>query len=253
MKLNRRIKCGRQQGFSLIELMIVMAVLLVIMGSVFQQIDLVQKRYRSEENKLDIFQGAREFMDQMVRDIHNSGFPNAHVYKPQVFGAPINSTTAAQNQYNAVGLVYVSDTKVVFEGDVDYDGVVDSVTYQLFSNTNDGNCPCTLKRSQVAKTGSDLPTAMPTDFQTELENIIVPNGGSGMLKVFVPYNKNGALTSSTTTLPLTRTSWDPWDTIEAINKVGTIRINMVVRSPQFDIGSSGRPVVFLSASGQLNN
>ena len=252
MKLNRKIKSGGQQGFSLIELIIVMAVLMVIMGSVFQQIDLVQKRYRSEENKLDIFQGAREFMDQMVRDLHNSGFPNAHVYKPNAFGTgiAIDSDTAARNQYNATGLVYVDDQKIVFEGDVDYDGTVDSVTYQLFSNTNDGNCPCTLKRSQVAKNGTDLPTAMPTNFQTDLENIIVPNGGSDMLKVFTPYNKDGTLHSP---VPDTRAVWDPWDVNETVNQVGTIRLNVVVRSPQFDIGSSGRPVVFLSASGQLNN
>src|SRR5438045_3493068 len=140
MRLNKRLKAGSdQRGFSLIELMLVILILMVIMGSVFQQIDLVQKRYRSEENKLDIFQGAREFMDQMIRDLHNSGFPNAHVYKPSALGASMDSDDAARNQYNSVGLVYVSDTKILFEGDVDYDGVVDSVTYQLFSNAGDGN------------------------------------------------------------------------------------------------------------------
>ena len=72
----RGANTGAQAGFSLIELMIVILLLSVIMGAVFGQVDLVQKRFRTEQNKLDISQTAREFLDQIVRDVHKCGFPN---------------------------------------------------------------------------------------------------------------------------------------------------------------------------------
>src|SRR3954466_11727683 len=87
MKRSRRTtKIGAAQaGFSLIELMIVILLLSVIMGSVFSQIDLVQKRFRTEQNKLDISQTAREFLDQIVRDVHKAGYPNLRLYQAGAF------------------------------------------------------------------------------------------------------------------------------------------------------------------------
>jgi prepilin-type N-terminal cleavage/methylation domain-containing protein len=74
------MKRNTQAGFSLIELMAALAIMMVIMGVVFQQMTLVQKRSRVEEVRLDIFQTAREFIDQMTRDIHQAGFPNGKMY-----------------------------------------------------------------------------------------------------------------------------------------------------------------------------
>ena len=56
------------RGFSLIELMIVLVVLLIIAGAIFQVINLSTERSATEQTKLDMFQEAREFMDQMSRD-----------------------------------------------------------------------------------------------------------------------------------------------------------------------------------------
>src|SRR5438270_11795051 len=74
-----------EKGFSLIELMIVILLLSVIMGSVFSQIDLVQKRFRTEQNRLDILQTAREFLDQIVRDVHKAAYPNVRLYQSSAF------------------------------------------------------------------------------------------------------------------------------------------------------------------------
>ena len=119
----QRTNRNRQQGFSLIELLVAIGILMVLMGVVFEQINTVQKRNREEEVKLDIFQTAREFIDQMTRDIHQAGFPNGKMY-----------TAAGQApglQTNAVGIFYISPTEVHFQGDVDADGVVDYVAYKL--------------------------------------------------------------------------------------------------------------------------
>src|SRR5438876_6856246 len=63
-------------GFSLLELMIVVVLVLVVTGSVFNVINLSTARSATEQTKLDMFQEAREFMDQMSRDLRQAGYPN---------------------------------------------------------------------------------------------------------------------------------------------------------------------------------
>src|SRR5437773_9294409 len=64
-----------EEGFSLIEMMVVLAIISIIMASVFKSIDLTQRTSRSQQVKLDLTQQAREFVDQLTRDLRNSGYP----------------------------------------------------------------------------------------------------------------------------------------------------------------------------------
>src|SRR5437773_9641300 len=64
-----------QGGFSLIEMMVVLAIITIIMGSVFKAIDLTQQTSRSQDMKLDLTQQAREFVDQLTHDLRNAGYP----------------------------------------------------------------------------------------------------------------------------------------------------------------------------------
>ena len=70
----------QQQGFSLLEVMVVMTIFLVVAGAVFELLNVSQQRYRSEQQVLESFQGARLGMDLMVRDIHNAGYPPAYTF-----------------------------------------------------------------------------------------------------------------------------------------------------------------------------
>src|SRR5213075_1247846 len=62
-------------GFSLIEMMVALAIVSIIMGSVFKSIDLTQRVSRSQQVKLDLTQQAREFVDQLTRDLRSAGYP----------------------------------------------------------------------------------------------------------------------------------------------------------------------------------
>lgn len=260
------MKRNRQAGFSLIELMVAMLILTVIMGSVFQQVSFIQKRNRTEEVKLDIFQTSREFIDQMTRDIHQAGFPNGKMYD-----------AAGQNPAdlkNAVGIFYISPTEVHFQGDVDADGQVDYVAYKLVPQSKDPgdeNCPC-LRRSQLLKAaigGSPYePLKQPPDFRTQVENITFkiskdPTNVAGE-RIFHAFDKYG--NEIDITGGLTRTTFDPlddgWQTDPAhpsdpsgITKIWTVQINLDVQAPTTDIGSrgAGRPEVFLTATAQVTN
>ena len=80
-----------RRGFSLLEIMVVIGILSIVMAVVFTQINLVQKRYRTEEMKLDLTQESREFMDQIVRDMHSIGYPTSKMYSTAVLGTPVNN------------------------------------------------------------------------------------------------------------------------------------------------------------------
>src|ERR1043165_7127121 len=125
------------EGFSLIELMMVLIIVLVISGAIFQVINLANQRSSTEQAKLDMFQEAREFMDQMSRDLRQSGFPNVRNY----VASALTVTPVVNDPKVAVGIVKVETSQLWFEGDVDGTGSVSVVHYWLDTST-DNNCPC---------------------------------------------------------------------------------------------------------------
>ncbi|MBV9610680.1 MAG: type II secretion system protein, partial [Acidobacteria bacterium] len=58
-----RIRRSRQSGFSFLELLVVVALMTIIMGVVFNYLIIVQQRYKTEESRLDVAQESREFID----------------------------------------------------------------------------------------------------------------------------------------------------------------------------------------------
>lgn len=72
-----RVPSRPQTGFSLVELLTALAIFLVICGAAFSLLTLSMKRYQSDSQVLTAFQEARFGLDQMVRDINDSGYPPA--------------------------------------------------------------------------------------------------------------------------------------------------------------------------------
>jgi prepilin-type N-terminal cleavage/methylation domain-containing protein len=154
-------KYSRQRGFTLIELLMVVLLLSIVVGAVFSQIDRAQVRYRVEDQKVDLTQQEREFIDQFTRDLHQAGYPSA-----SMFGG---SGTANQI---ALGLTSLSNNDIVIEGDVDGDGAVDTVEYSYFDGSGwtgsaPNPCPC-IRRSQVPKgTAAGATTTF-----TQVQNVV---------------------------------------------------------------------------------
>jgi type II secretory pathway pseudopilin PulG len=65
----------KQPGFSLLELTLASAVFLLVAGVAFSLLGTAQKRYRTDSQVLTAFQEARLGLDQIVRDVNDSGYP----------------------------------------------------------------------------------------------------------------------------------------------------------------------------------
>ena len=181
--MNTKTKPRRTAGFSLLELLLVVLLLTIVVGALFSQIERAQVRYRVEDQKLDLTQQEREFIDQFTRDLHQAGFPTM-----AVFGNQYDLT----RKYTAAGVWSISDTELHMEGDVDGDGVVKSVVYSYFDGAGwagpgPNPCPC-LRRSATPKQDNTAPSAQPVGvYFTEVENIIPIN----TQPIFAAYDASG--------------------------------------------------------------
>jgi type II secretory pathway pseudopilin PulG len=167
MSAHKRMK-SRTDGFSLLEMMIVVAILMVVFGVVVTALVDMQHRNTSENSKVDTVQETRDFIDQMVRDLHQVGYPPGRV---------LNGNPGCVGQAAiSCGVTSFSPTQVIYEGDLDGTGTVYQVTMQLVAPVS-GNCPCILQRGVVTKTQA-LAGQVPIYF-TEVNGTINSGNGAG--------------------------------------------------------------------------
>jgi len=167
-----------QHGFSLIEMMLVVAIMGVISAGILSQMNEAQQRGYSEQVKLDNFQEARDFVDQFFRDINQIGYPSSRlVDTTSLTWAPAlttQTTYAWANTYifdnrMAMGFVSIDANAVQFEGDMIGNGVVQSIIYKI---NGSGSCLLCLQRSQVDKISADPLTGQATNWGTEVNDVL---------------------------------------------------------------------------------
>jgi type IV pilus assembly protein PilW len=142
------------RGFSLVELLVVLAVFTFIVGGLFTVLNKGQVRYAFEQDVTEAQQSARNAIDMMGREIRLAGFPKTSYYDGAL-GYNTNSNTIAN------GFTTSNATDMVFEGDINEDGIVEVVEYNLNSST--------LQRSAVPKPGGGV--AATPSFKTLAENV----------------------------------------------------------------------------------
>lgn len=275
-----RAKSGAR-GFSLVELAVASVVLLVVTAAAVNYIGIATQRSQAEQTKVDLTQEGREFVDEFERDIHQAGYPGCADFNN--FGINNCATTANYANVNfAAGLTSLSSTGVSFEGDVNGDGVVESVQYRLVDSANNYppsvTCPCTLQRSEVPKASAGTPV-----WSQELQNVVnsgVPTGnppaayGGGLpiagnilagtmsntayyaavttfkdFPVITAYDQYGAAIA----LPLDNTSLAGQQTLATVKSI-RLTINLLGSgSTGYDLKTGVRPVVTLVGNGRRNN
>src|SRR5258707_1533197 len=73
------MRSRQQQGFSLLEILIVMGIMGIISAGILSQMNSAQQRGYSEQVKLDNFQEVCDFVDQFFRDINQIAYPNSRL------------------------------------------------------------------------------------------------------------------------------------------------------------------------------
>jgi prepilin-type N-terminal cleavage/methylation domain-containing protein len=219
-------------GFSLIELLIVIGILLTISGVIFQVINLAMQRASAEQTKLDMFQEAREFMDQMSRDLRQAGYPSPR----NLSSAVLNTSPVSNDPDAAAGLVQVAANELWFEGDVDGTGTVSVVHYYLDPSTSN-NCPC-LKRSQLPKVAGHPLTGQTTpSYQVEVQ---------GVTNTDIFSARSG---STAIGLPVTFSSGSGM----AIASIDTVQATLSLQGLIIDPQTRKKPVTTLVTTVRLNN
>jgi len=147
----------KQQGFTLIELMVSTAIFVLLSGAIFALLAPAQMQFQNQSQIVSAFEEARLGMDQIVRDVNVAGYPAISNFSQ----APANASqyaitpiawnpgyTAAPSAPCVIGTagggtcVTPGDFDLIVEGNVDGSGVA-WIRYQLEGTT--------LMRGVVAK------------------------------------------------------------------------------------------------------
>lgn len=237
-------------GFSLLEMMITLALLIIVFGVVVEGVVKMQQRNFAENSKVDTVQQTRDFVDQMVRDIHMVGYP------------PTRLTAGNPNCANLVnvacGLIYFSSTQIKYEGDLDGTGTVYQVWLQLLAPAS-GNCPCILQRGAITKQAA-LGGAVPTYF-TEVNGVLNSGNGAGAATYPVSLPGGTSYTAYSTTdvfsaYDQNAAPFGPCD--ESVNPnscsgLRSLQISVNVVPNFMDVSSRTYPVLSITSKARLNN
>src|SRR6266849_5502657 len=213
-----------QHGFSLIEMMLVVAIMGIISAGILSQMNEAQQRGYSEQVKLDNFQEARDFVDQFFRDINQIGYPSSRLvdttslsWSPAL--VPPQTTYPLANPYifdnrMAIGLVSINAKAVQFEGDMIGNGVVQSIIYQI---NGSGGCALCLQRSQVDKISADPLLGQPQNWGTEVNDVLSD-------PIFTYFKADG------TQIPNSSLPLDISNGATILASIKTIKISLTIRN-----------------------
>lgn len=138
---------GRQGGFTLVEMLVSMAIFIVICGAIFSLLNVSQKRNQTEMQLAASFQDARLGLDQIVRDVDDSGYPpqnqfsatpaaNLFAYAPVAWSPSYPATPCLIGTAGGGTCVSPGDFDVIFEEALSNNNVgVVWIRYQLQGTT----------------------------------------------------------------------------------------------------------------------
>jgi prepilin-type N-terminal cleavage/methylation domain-containing protein len=174
-------------GFTLLELLVAASMFLVVAGTAFALLGAAQRRYQTDAQILSSFQEARLGLDQIVRDVNDSGYPprnhfsslpSATYYAATPFAASPNVACFLETSCTSPG-----DFDLIIETDINPetpDGV-EWIRYQLPAGTT------TLMRGVVKKNGGDPIAATAGAMVPYVQNVMNRAGGAQITAIRAAY------------------------------------------------------------------
>lgn len=218
--MNFNVIRRKEQGTTLVELMVALAILALVMAGVFSQLTTATQRITAEQTKVDNFDEARDFVDQFFRDINQIGYPDGHIVTPG------GVTPSITDNRVAVGLVQIGANYISFEGDINGSGVVQEVQYKI---NGSGTCQLCFQRSAIPKVaGTDLLVQMTNNpiWGTEVNDLVTPT-------IFTYFDANGNQVTPPADIDASPGT---------IAKVKTIHISLTIQNNSVMDPKTGQPI-----------
>jgi len=218
---------NRLRGFSFLELIVSVTILTIVIGVAIDGIATFQARNATEVNNVADTQEARQFMDQILNDLRQTGYPAIKMFDPATL---TSSANCVLDNNVSCGIISLTSTAIQFEGDVDGSGVSE-VYIQLVQPGTTNVCttpPCTLQRGTVLKSAGGTPA-----YYTEVDNVMNAS-------VFTAFDSGGnsiALPASAANLP----------------NIKNIGLTLGVRASQADLTTNVYPTITMVSEARINN
>jgi type II secretory pathway component PulJ len=165
-------------GISLIELLLVLAILTILMGALLRSMDESQTIAAISRDENEMRQNLQDALFLLSSEIKMSGFPPQNFYDREYLQSPSSFKNLV-----ASGLLQAAPQDIRFQGDINNDGEVEYVHYYLSGTVP----PFTLNRfgGKLNRIDGSLPSGSPQKLSEFVQHF--------QLKY---YNKNGAETSA---------------------------------------------------------
>jgi type II secretory pathway pseudopilin PulG len=229
-----RSQQNRRAGFTLLESMISVMLIMIVVGAIFRQMQKAQAGYRVEGQKVDLTQQEREFIDQFTRDLRQAGYPG-----PYTTG--VTPPVPLADAKISAGITAISPTSLTLEGDLDNSGTVQVVTYS-YNNSTVFPCPC-IQRTIAAKGGAGAPTTY-----IEVQNIVAP----GPQGIFLAYDANGTPQAGLA-LALAAGATTDDDTYKQLHRIKSVRVAFTLQGPANELNGRTPVQVTMTGMGRIPN
>src|SRR5216683_7525121 len=113
-----------QRGFSFVEMMVVVAIMTIVIAVLTDGMIQIEDKSANDVSKVGAAQESRQFMDQILRDLRQSGFPSLGMFDPTTLtSAPKDCTVVVcctlDSNVACTGPTIFSTSQIQFEGDID--------------------------------------------------------------------------------------------------------------------------------------
>ncbi len=261
---------GRQhtvRGFTMLEMMVAMAIFLIICAAMFELLQLSQNKYNSETQLTAAYSDARLALDQIVRDVSVAGYPPASIYT----GATLQATQFAISpvawspNYGVTPCTVIpggggtcavpGDYDLILETQLAGQTYVSWICYHLNPNN------FTLYREVVPKTSGDpWSVVYGAGTMTALLDNVMNNPGSQLGQITATYP---GMFPGGGPQPIFQYSCDmpqgppqpcsqagPYN---AANRIRDVDVMLIVKAPQQDMQTGSVKLVQLSGRGHRIN
>lgn len=145
----------KSRGFSILEMLVAMFIFTLMTAGVLTLVSATQRSYTNEQSNNDAAWQGRAAVDLMMGELRMAGYPPKNTY------AATAGLTSANSSLVAATFLTATATQVVFEADLDGNGVVERVEYRLSGTT--------FQRSAVSKNANG--TAPAAQYDTLAGNV----------------------------------------------------------------------------------